>query len=270
MRFIIALLASLPLSSALAGELRLNSASVEEFAAVEGIDEAMAQDIVALRGERGGQIPSVEALRVLSIPPMALDALRQEAVVDFQVRTSTKRYSSVDEVLAEFAGEPDVRKTQALAMAYTKTNPELVDGWLSASRSAYLLPKMNLQYEKELDSFSDFVYEASDANNPDAILDESRAEDDDKYVVRLEWRLDKLVMSSEQIRVINEAQDIVKLRDKVLDEVTRLYFDRRRLQVDLLLAPPSDMRAQIESELRLQELTANLDALTGGAFSASL
>jgi hypothetical protein len=77
-------------------------------------------------------------------------------------------------------------------------------------------------------------------------------------------------MSSERIRVINEAQDIVKLRDKVLDEVTRLYFDRRRLQVDLLLNPPSDMKKLIDDELRLQELTANIDALTGGQFSASL
>ena len=77
-------------------------------------------------------------------------------------------------------------------------------------------------------------------------------------------------MSSEQIRVINEAQDIVKLRDKVLDEVTRLYFDRRRLQVDQLLSPSLDLKGQIEAELRLQEMTANLDALTGGAFSASL
>ena len=70
--------------------------------------------------------------------------------------------------------------------------------------------------------------------------------------------------------MINEAQDVVKLRDKVLDEVTRLYFDRRRLQVELLLDPPTGLQDQLESELRLQESTANLDAFTGGAFSASL
>ena len=77
-------------------------------------------------------------------------------------------------------------------------------------------------------------------------------------------------MSSERIRVINEAQDIVKLRDKVLEDVTRLYFDRRRLQVEQLLSPAGDLRSQLKNELRLQELTANIDALTGGRFSASL
>ena len=93
---------------------------------------------------------------------------------------------------------------------------------------------------------------------------------DDKVVVRLEWRLDKLVMSSEQIRVINETGKANKMREKVLDEVTRLYFDRRRLQVENLLDPPSSLSDRIEMELRLQEMTANLDALTGGQFSASI
>ena len=38
-------------------------------------------------------------------------------------------------------------------------------------------------------------------------------------------------MSSERIRVISEAQDVVKLRDKVLRQATQIFFDRRRLQV---------------------------------------
>ena len=77
-------------------------------------------------------------------------------------------------------------------------------------------------------------------------------------------------MSSEQIRVLNESQKAVKIREKLMDEVTRLYFDRRRLQVEGLLNPPSSLNDEIEHVLRLQEFTANLDALTGGAFSASI
>ena len=144
MRFFFTLLASLPLTTALAGDLRLNSATAEEFAAVEGVDAQMAADIVALRSSRGGNLPSVEALRVLSLPPAALDSIREEAIIDLQVSTSRQSYGSVDEVLAEFSTEPDVRQAQAMAMAYTNTNPELVQGWLRASRSAYMLPKLNL------------------------------------------------------------------------------------------------------------------------------
>jgi hypothetical protein len=63
---------------------------------------------------------------------------------------------------------------------------------------------------------------------------------------------------------------MVQLRDDVLNEVTRIYFERRRLQVEMLLSPPERVEDKIEKELRLQELTASIDALTGGFFSEKL
>lgn len=257
-------------AAAEAAQVRLNEATAEQFASIDGVDADEAARIVSLRQQRG-HLGSVEALRVLQLDQETLDALRNGVVVDLTLdRESGRTFKTVEEVLANFASEPDIRAVQAMAMSYTKTNADLVEGWMRASRQAYLLPKVNLQYEKEFDYTDTYDYVLADDGDLESQLDKVDAGDDDKYVVKLEWRLDKLVMSSERIRVINEAQDIVKLRDKVLDEITRLYFDRRRLQVDRLLNPPSDLKAQIESELRYQELTANLDAFTGGAFSASL
>ena len=251
--------------------LSLNSATAEQLADIEGVDDALAGRIVQLREGRGGRLGSVEALRILSVPGDTLDRIREGTVLDLSVhKVANKRYNSVESVLSEFAGEPDVRAVQAMAMGYSKTNPELVEGWLEASSKAFMLPKVNLQYEKELDLSEDFSYISGADGDLLAELTGSDADNDDKYVVKLEWRLDKLVMSSERIRVINAAEDVVKLRDKVLDEVTRLYFDRRRLQVDALLNPPTSLQSRIEGELRLQERTANLDALTGGSFSAAI
>ena len=259
-------------ATAQAAAPRLNVASAEDFARIEGVDGALASRIVELRDTRGG-LGSVEALRILNVPMDTLDRLREEVVVDTPILKAANRktYESVDQVMAEFASEPDVRKVQAMAMSYSNTNPELVEGWLASSRSAYLLPKLNLKYQKNLNFNEDFTANEDDLGQFVEWANNSQdADNNDTYEAKLEWRLDKLVMSSERIRVINEAQDIVKLRDKVLDEVTRLYFDRRRLQVELLLSPPSDLRTDIKKELQLQELTANLDALTGGGFSASL
>jgi len=250
--------------------IRLNTANSQEFSGIDGVDAALASRIVGLREERGS-LTSVEALRILNISPDTLDQIRKDVVIDLPIGSKKgKSYTSVNQVLAEFGGEPEIRAVQAMAMGYTKTNPELVEGWLNASQKAYLLPKLNLQYEKEMDLSEDYEYTTGDDGSAESELDQVDASNDDKYVVKLEWRLDKLVMSSEKIRVINEAQDIVKLRDKVLDEVTRLYFDRRRLQVEMLLRPANDLQAKMKSELRLQELTANLDAYTGGAFSAAV
>ena len=145
---------------------------------------------------------------------------------------------------------------------------------IEASKAAYALPAVTLTYDKDIDEYTTWDYldlnEDGNVGSGEHQFNTARADDDQGIGVRLAWRLDKLVMSSERIRVINEAQDIVKLRDKVLDEVTRVYFDRRRLQVDQLLNPSSALRDQIKHELRLQELTASIDALTGGAFSAQL
>ncbi len=269
------LIVSLLSPVASAGQLLLNQATADELAAVDGVDANTAKRIVDLRGERD-RISSVEELRILQLDSTTLDALREHVAVDFTIRkvANTKRFGGVEEVLAHYQNEPDVLKVQAMAMSYSKTNPELVQGWLAASKAAFALPAVTLSYDKDLDEYDTWNYLDLDGDG-DVTADEyqlntSRADDDDSFGVRLAWRLDKIVMSSERIRVINESQDIVKLRDKVLDEVTRLYFDRRRLQVESLLSPPSDLKTQIKTELHLQELTASIDALTGGQFSASL
>ncbi|MEC8278135.1 MAG: helix-hairpin-helix domain-containing protein [Myxococcota bacterium] len=251
----------------------INTATVEDLEKVTNVDRNTAERIVAYRTERG-QINNIEALRILHLSEDTLGSLRQETEIDLSLqlrKPSDAVYLSVEEVLAQYESEPDVRQVQAMVMSYSRTNPDLVKSWLGAARRAYALPKVNLQYEKELDQVTRYDYIVADGEtDPTRELDYAQAEDDDKVVVRLEWRLDKLVMSSEQIRVINEAQDVVKMREKLLDESTRLYFDRRRLQVEMQLNPPSSLREQIETELRLQEMTANLDALTGGQFSNSL
>jgi hypothetical protein len=248
-------------------DVNLNSATVEQLASIEGVSEENATAIVSLRQSRG-RIDNIESLRVLNFSESSLDALRDETIIELQINSGTpKSYNSVDEVLAEFDSEPDIRNVQSMAMMYTKTNPEVMERWLNASKKAYALPKVNLQYEKELDSSNRYDYTSDVEGNLSSEQDYAQIENDDKVVVKLEWRLDKLVMSSEQIRVINESNKANKLRENILDEVTRLYFDRRRLQVESLLQPPSSLQDRIELELRLQEMTANLDALTGGSFS---
>jgi hypothetical protein len=268
-------LTTLLIAPAAGAQLLLNQATADQLSSLDGVEAHEAAQIVQLRSERS-RLSSVEELRVLNLDPRTLGVLRNNLSVEFRLVkvAGTAKFSSVDEVLAHFAGEPDVGAVQAMAMSYTKTNPELVEGWLKASRTAFGLPAVTLSYDKDLDDYNTWNYLDLDGNGSvetdEFQLYNSRADDDDSFGVRLAWRLDKIVMSSERIRVINEAQDIVKLRDKILEDVTRLYFDRRRLQVEQVLSPPGDLRTQLKNELRLQELTANIDALTGGRFSAEL
>jgi hypothetical protein len=180
---------------------------------------------------------------------------------------------SVDDILASFRDEPEVREVQEMVLAYSKTDPAYVDAWLRASVTAAWLPELQLTYDYDNGYDRDYNYltsqDAGFDGASEAEIEGSGVDLQHGVQVRARWELDKLVMSSERIRVISEAQDVVKLRDKVLEEVTRLYFDRRRLQVDMMMTE-GDAKTQLKNELRLQELTAQLDAYTGGRFSGAL
>ena len=63
---------------------------------------------------------------------------------------------------------------------------------------------------------------------------------------------------------------MVELREDILDQVTRLYFERRRIQVELVTLASIDIQMKMDKEMRLAELTALIDAFTGGEFSKRL
>ncbi len=266
-----------PAPMAVGGPVLLNDASIEQLSALDGVAEADARAIVALRDDRGG-LSSVEELRVLGLPEPTLTSLRSGTALEVRIRRPADlAFTSAREVLARFSHEPTVNQVQMWAADYANISPERVQRWLTQSSTFATLPEVQLTYYVRDDFDQGFEYFDENGldprtpdSNPQAVIQDADGGRQSEYRVRLTFDLDKLIMSSERIRVINEAQDIVKLRDQVLGEVTRLYFERRRLQAERLLSPKSDPLALVKEELRLMELTANLDALTGGAFSAGV
>ncbi len=276
----IAMLLALTFSArADAPRLPLNSASAEQLASLTEVDPEEAAAIVTLRTQRG-RISNMEELRILpGMDDATLSDLRRGTSIEVNAPTSTgKVYASPDEVLAEFSSEPQIQQVQGWTNEYAQTSPELVRRWLRQSVAFAALPQVDLDYD--FDSGYDSGYEyylASGLPTPSSpddevfeILDDAGADQGQSFGVSLGWDLNELIMSSERIRVISEIQDVVKLRDKVLGEVTRLYFERRRLQVEMLLNPKTDLSGQLRDQLKLLEMTANLDAFTGGRFSDAL
>lgn len=260
------------------GRVPLTSATTAQLSVLPSLTPSLAEAIVELRGRRNG-LQSYEELRILpGMTEAALDSLRTNTSLTLSFQVGQPRtFSTADEVLAQFAHEPEVQRVLDEASAYAKVQPALIDRWLRSSRAFAALPTLRLAYQLD-DDYSNQFRRYDEFGNPptstdgtfydvqtDADVGQGRTID-----IQATWELDKLVMSSEQIRVINESQDIAKLREKVLAEVTRIYFERRRLQVEGLLRPKTDLLAQVKDELRLRELTANLDAYTGGWFSASV
>ena len=89
----------------------------------------------------------------------------------------------------------------------------------------------------------------------------------------LDWNLRDLIWSSDQTAIDSRAKQMVELRDGIVTEVTRLYFERRRLVIELYAGGGStelEPQAYLDLLVRVDEYTAYLDGMTGGYFSEEL
>ncbi len=91
-----------------------------------------------------------------------------------------------------------------------------------------------------------------------------------QIILRADWDLTRLVFNKDSITAARQIERIVNQREDILTTVNKLYFARRQLQVDLELEPPTSVERAVKSQLRIDALTADLDALTGGWFSKQL
>ncbi|MBI4004164.1 MAG: hypothetical protein HY353_04000 [Candidatus Omnitrophica bacterium] len=166
------------------------------------------------------------------------------------------------ELLANFTYEPTIAQVQAAAIRYAEVHPEKIRRWRRQAALKAILPKVDIgmDHDRSRDSRIDEGtfpnYQLLTTQDRDSSLD-----------VSVTWDLGELIWNPDQTSIDVRSKLMVQLRDDLVNEVTRTYFERRRLQVALLTAPPSDQQALLEKELRLQELTALVDGFTGGYFS---
>lgn len=88
------------------------------------------------------------------------------------------------------------------------------------------------------------------------------------YGVVATWQLDELVFNREEVLVSDRLVTLQRRKETVVLDATRIYFDRLRTLAELSTA--EELLRRIELELRLAELTADLDFYTDGGFSAAL
>lgn len=173
-------------------------------------------------------------------------------------------------LLDRFRHEPTVRELQRAAERQAGVQPERVRSWLGRVRKAPLLPALKARTSRGLGAVE--VIRGSDGIDRYV----NTASDTWRFEVDASWALDRLVFDRNELRISREAQRVGARREELLTEVARLYYARRRLQVEALLeaasaAPVTDAEARrteiIDRELEIAELTAVLDGLTGGALS---
>ncbi len=161
-------------------------------------------------------------------------------------------------------GELSIRDTQKAALKYYQLEPERIRALTTAAQVKGLLPEV----DAGIDSTVGHNYnDTQDALFPMFPYKERQAGTSDQLVWHLRgvWDLSRLAFNPEQLDI----KTLDSLQETLVREVTTLYFARRRVMASLLLSPPQDEEELYDAQLRLQELTATLDAFTGGKFAAT-
>ncbi|MCA9544850.1 MAG: hypothetical protein KC613_10685 [Myxococcales bacterium] len=160
--------------------------------------------------------------------------------------------------------EPTIQEAQKAALAFFNVSPDTLSSMRGRAAWKAILPEVSVRYRTGLNTAEsrDFALGSGLSANEPAARSEAEGQLDEIQVAGT-WNLPRLLFNSEVLDV----SSVAVLQEGVLKNVTRLYYTRRRLQVDLILNPPRDAASRLSKELRIEELTATLDALTGNLFS---
>ena len=162
-----------------------------------------------------------------------------------------------DHISQYFAEEPTIKDVHKMAIEYASVSPNKIKGWHRQSRSKALLPSLSVGLSRG----DGELLHWDTTPNPDVL---TKGRDYLDWSTSLSWDFGDLIWSTDHTAIDSRAKLMTELRQDILDQVTRLYFERRRIQIELASVTETDW----DREMRVEELTALLDGLTGGEFSS--
>jgi len=166
-----------------------------------------------------------------------------------------------------YKDEPKINEVQQAAIKYGEVSAEKIKRWRKQAAKKALLPQVSVGIDRNTTDLWHWEGGSTTKSDDDTLR---RGRDSVDWDVTLSWDLGELIWNNDQTSIDVRSRLMVELRDDILDEVTKLYFERLRIKMEIDNLAIEDGRKRSEKELKLQELAASLDALTGGYFSAHL
>ena len=158
--------------------------------------------------------------------------------------------------------EPTIQDVQKAALGHYQLEPERIQGMATSARVKGLFPEIDAGLVSTLGhTFNN----TQDALYPNFPYKERQAGSSDQFIwhVRGVWDLSRVIFNPEQLDI----KTLGSLQETLVREVTAMYFSRRRVLANLILSPPEDDEDVYFEQLRLEEMTATIDAFTGGKFA---
>jgi hypothetical protein len=161
--------------------------------------------------------------------------------------------------------EPNIQEVHKAALKFYHAETDTISSMRTRAQLKSLLPDVHVRYRMSnngvgIDKY-DYYQGAPDRDF--LIGKDSSLGDVSEIQIAGSWSFSRLLFNPEVLDVAS----LAALQEGILKEVTRLYYTRRRLQIDLILSNPKDAGTRMSKELRIEQLTATLDALTNNLFA---
>jgi hypothetical protein len=193
------------------------------------------------------------------VAPATINAQYDGTYAGYNGYASQNPSASIEDTL--FAGEPTVEEAIDEAMDHFGLGTDRIASLRRRANLSALLPQVEAATRSNssdltLDRF-DFV------TLPDQIAAQDLGEGSvTEYQISAGWDLSQLAFNPSSLDI----NSMVTLHQDLAEEVISAYFLRRRLMLSLAMNPPDDPVTRASLEMRLQQATATLNALTGDLF----
>lgn len=163
--------------------------------------------------------------------------------------------------------EPKIREVQEAAIKYAEVSPEKISAWRKKAAKKALLPQVNIGLDRNSTDLWHWEGGSATKDSDDTLR---RGQDSIDWDVSLTWDFSDLIWNDAQTSIDVRSKLMVELRDDILDQVNKLYFERLRVKSELDNLAIEDRSKRFDKQLKLEELTASLDSLTAGYYSDQL
>ncbi|HWN66760.1 MAG TPA: hypothetical protein VNM90_03920 [Haliangium sp.] len=159
--------------------------------------------------------------------------------------------------------EPTLAEVRDAALRHAGLDHHPERAWARRTRLAGLMPVLTVSLQRDLAQDADLSRESTGKESLD--IGTNR---DIGLEARAVWRLDRLLYDDAEVRALQMAQRQHQERLDLLMRVTSIYYQRRKLQ--LAQQRGGNEATRSDQLLAIEELTDQLDALTGGHFRRAL
>lgn len=168
---------------------------------------------------------------------------------------------------ALFADDPPVSILRTAATALAQAEPDRAHSLVTRARWSALLPEIRVRFDRRF-ARTESLDLGRSASDPFATPVGVDSINDLRYECRATWDLARLAFNPDELAARTHALRMTDVRRELESAVIRLYFERRRLKAEAAASDSNQVApVGVRVDLRIQEVEAELDALTGGAFS---